>query len=144
MTDFTTDAEKFATSFVSVMEEAMLKIGAEKFELEDVDGAGDYAHVLMFADGTAVLFEYNTDSASVENPHINFYRKEAEGRSALVNLVTALDLMWTAPNWHKESDNSWLNYPVHVALVKRLAELMPDAEFAVEAKGILEQNAATE
>ena len=116
MTDKNADTRN--TAF-GAMQLGLQSIGAEKFELEDVDNE-DMVSVVYLAPDTAVEFN-SVPCKSGRRLNIETFRLDKQGTEKLVG---SLDLMFDSPR------TSWRDYPNIVALLKRLAELTPDANFA--------------
>jgi len=119
--------------FMTAMENALLQIGGERFELECPDQTGDYTAVILLPkDGSAVLFESSADG---DSQRIRTF-KLTDAYDDIDSLVSALDLLWASPA-QLPGIKSWVESSTHVALVVRLVEFAPDANFVPEAKEAL-------
>lgn len=112
--------------FKDVMGEALVKSGAEKFELEDIDGDENPPIVYIMPNDDIVLFDFQNsgDSASVVVYGVGRPR-------TITDLVTRIDLLWSTDSEAPKTGpfESWMNCPLHVALVRRLLRIGPDELF---------------
>lgn len=117
MSDQTTlQVTKNNAGYMLAMEAALLSSGAEKFELEDIDEAGEHSHVLIMPDTSIVLFCWSDDPYAAESVRV-FRPKENQTTSPAIQTIKELDLLFVSPKLR------WSDFPNHVKLVKRLIEL---------------------